>query len=74
MALLTLSENKTRIYIYKDFGWVEIYVVDSAAGKVSPARRQSLLDDFKGYIEIDGSIHTIGIIQRLCLRNCTRKT
>lgn len=62
------------MYIYRNFRWVEIYVVDSAAGKVSPARRQSLLDDFKGYIQVDGCIHAIGIIQRLCLRYCTRET
>lgn len=37
-------------HIYRDFRRIEIYVVDSAAGKVSPARGQPLFDGLERYI------------------------
>lgn len=39
--------------IYRDFWWVEIYVVDSAAGQVNPARGESLFNGLERYIEVD---------------------
>lgn len=60
--------------IYRDFRWVEVYVVDSAAGKMSPARGQPLFDGLERYIEVDDCINTVGAIQGLSLGNCPRET
>lgn len=59
--------------IYSHFRRVEIYIVDSAAGKVSPARGEPLFDGLEGYVKVDDCVHTVGVIQNLGLGDCTRE-
>ena len=58
---------------HRDFRRVEIYVVNSAAGKMSPARGQPLFDGLERYIEVDDCVHTVGFIQSVRLGYSTRK-
>lgn len=58
---------------HRDFRRVEIYVVNSAAGKVSPARGQPLFDGMERYVEVDDRVHTVGFIQSVRLGYSTRK-
>lgn len=62
------------MWTYGDFGRVEIYVVHSAAGKVSPARGQPLFDGLERHIEVNDGVHAVAVIQSLCLGHCTRET
>ena len=59
--------------IYSDFGRVEICIVDSAAGKVSPARGEPLFDGLERDVEVDDCVHTVGVVQSLGLGDCTRE-
>lgn len=59
---------------YRDFRRVEIYVVDSAAGKVSPAWGEPLFDGLERYIEVDDCVHTVGVVQSFWLGYGTRET
>lgn len=54
---------------YRDFGWVEVDVVDPAAGEVGPAGRESLLDGLEGHVEVDDRVHGVGVVQGLGLRH-----
>lgn len=58
---------------HRDFRRVEIYVVNSATGKVSPAWGQPLFDGLERYIEVDDCVHTVGFIQSVRLGYSTRK-
>lgn len=60
--------------IYRDLWRIEICVVNSAAGKVSPARRQPLFDGLERYIKIDDLVHAVVVIQGLGLGHSARKT
>ena len=41
------------------FGRVEFDVVDSAAGRMNPARGETLLNDFKGHVQINHCVYLI---------------
>ena len=57
-----------------DFGRVEVCVVHSAAGKVSPARSEPLFNGLKRYVEVNDCVHAVGVLQRLGLGHRTRET
>ena len=41
------------------FGRVEFDVVDSAAGRMNPARGETLLNDFEGHVQINRCVYLI---------------
>lgn len=59
---------------HRDSRWVKIYVVNPAAGKVSPAGRQPLFDGLEGDIEVNDRVCAVGVLQSFCLRHRPRET
>lgn len=52
---------------YRNFWWVEVYVINSSAGKVCPARGQPLFYGLERYIKVDDCVHAVSFIQTICL-------
>lgn len=59
---------------HRDLRRVEIHVVNSAAGKVSPARRQPLFDGLEGDVQVDDRVCAVGVLQGLRLGHRPRET
>lgn len=53
---------------HRDFRRVKICVVNSAAGKVSPAGRQPLFDGLERNVEVQDRVHAEGVLQSFSLR------
>lgn len=59
---------------HRHFRRVKIDVVNSAAGKVSPAGRQPPFDGLERNIEVNDRVHAVGVLQSFCLRYRPRET
>lgn len=63
-----------RFSTHRHFRRVKTYVVNSAAGKVSPAGRQPLFDGLERNVEVQDRVHAVGILQSFSLRYRPRET